>query len=190
MALTPGGGHLGWFHAGRAGTTDRWIKGPVLEWMQLVGEAVERRIGPDPVDVPAAELDPPQLGVVERVPVDVLGGGVLVDPPQHGQRLLVGRAMRSDNLGETLLTKRVALPVFASDALSSVAYAPDEILLTLGLAGVRLARKWNVPHVATYHTHLAAYTHYVPGLSAVDRATHLVPRFVAGLYGKASKQEN
>ncbi len=43
--------------------------------------------------------------------------------------------MRSDRLGETLLPKRVALPVFASDALSSVAYAPDEIFLMLGLAG-------------------------------------------------------
>ncbi len=47
--------------------------------------------------------------------------------------------MRSDRLGETLLPKRLALPVFASDALSSVAYAPDEILLTLGLAGGALA---------------------------------------------------
>ena len=32
--------------------------------------------------------------------------------------------------------RRIALPIFASDALSSVAYAPDEILLTLALAGV------------------------------------------------------
>ena len=47
--------------------------------------------------------------------------------------------MRSDNLGETLLPNRLALPVFASDALSSVAYAPDEIFLTLGLAGGALA---------------------------------------------------
>jgi amino acid transporter len=39
-------------------------------------------------------------------------------------------------MGETLLPKRIALPVFASDALSSVAYAPDEILLTLSLAGL------------------------------------------------------
>ena len=38
--------------------------------------------------------------------------------------------------GETLLPKRIALPVFASDALSSVAYAPDEIFLTLAVAGV------------------------------------------------------
>lgn len=54
--------------------------------------------------------------------------------------------MRSDRLGETLLPKRLALPVFASDALSSVAYAPDEILLTLGLAGGALAatRSWPV----------------------------------------------
>lgn len=44
--------------------------------------------------------------------------------------------MRSDRLGHTLLPKRVALPVFASDALSSVAYAPDEILLTLSIAGL------------------------------------------------------
>ena len=53
--------------------------------------------------------------------------------------MILGRAMRSDRLGETLLPKRLALPVFASDALSSVAYAPDEILLTLGLAGGALA---------------------------------------------------
>jgi len=44
--------------------------------------------------------------------------------------------MRSERLGETLLPKRLALPVFASDALSSVAYAPDEILLTLAAAGL------------------------------------------------------
>lgn len=53
-----------------------------------------------------------------------------------GKRLLLGRPVRSDRLGHTLLPKRIALPVFASDALSSVAYAPDEILLTLSLAGL------------------------------------------------------
>ena len=52
------------------------------------------------------------------------------------KRLLVGRPMRSESLGHTLLPKRIALPVFASDALSSVAYAPDEILLTLSMAGL------------------------------------------------------
>lgn len=54
--------------------------------------------------------------------------------------------MRSDRLGETLLPKRLALPVFASDALSSVAYAPDEIFLTLGFAGGALAltHSWEI----------------------------------------------
>jgi amino acid transporter len=52
------------------------------------------------------------------------------------KRLLLGRALRSDRLGETLLPKKIALPVFASDALSSVAYAPDEIFLTLSAAGL------------------------------------------------------
>ncbi len=54
--------------------------------------------------------------------------------------------MRSDRLGETLLPKKLALPVFASDALSSVAYAPDEIFLTLGFAGGTLAltQSWKI----------------------------------------------
>ncbi|HYN97477.1 MAG TPA: APC family permease, partial [Pilimelia sp.] len=51
------------------------------------------------------------------------------------KRLLLGRPFKSDRLQHTLLPKRIALPVFASDALSSVAYAPDEILLTLSIAG-------------------------------------------------------
>ncbi|WP_456843921.1 APC family permease [Cellulomonas sp. P5_C6] len=57
------------------------------------------------------------------------------DLSDAAKRLLLGRPVRSDLLGHTLLPKRIALPVFASDALSSVAYAPDEILLTLSLAG-------------------------------------------------------
>jgi amino acid transporter len=52
------------------------------------------------------------------------------------KRLLVGRPFRTDRLAHTLLPKRVALPVFASDAMSSVAYAPEEILLTLSVAGI------------------------------------------------------
>jgi len=51
------------------------------------------------------------------------------------KRLLIGRPFRSDRMHHTLLPKRIALPVFASDALSSVAYAPDEILLTLSIGG-------------------------------------------------------
>lgn len=52
------------------------------------------------------------------------------------KRVLVGRPVRSDSVARPLLPKRRALPVFASDALSSVAYAPDEILLMLSIAGL------------------------------------------------------
>src|SRR3954463_13915992 len=46
--------------------------------------------------------------------------------------------MRSAQLGEQLLPKKIALPVFASDALSSVAYATEEILLVLSAGGIAL----------------------------------------------------
>ncbi|NMO89778.1 amino acid permease [Actinomycetospora sp. TBRC 11914] len=52
------------------------------------------------------------------------------------KRLVLGLPFRSDELSDTLLRKRIALPVFASDALSSVAYAPQEVLVTLSLAGL------------------------------------------------------
>ncbi|MEV0083116.1 APC family permease [Saccharopolyspora sp. NPDC050642] len=52
------------------------------------------------------------------------------------KRLIVGRPFRSDRLSHTLLPKRIALPIFSSDAMSSVAYAPEEILLVLSAAGV------------------------------------------------------
>lgn len=52
------------------------------------------------------------------------------------KRLLLGRPFRSDTVGHATLRKRIALPVFASDALSSVAYAPEEIFLVLSLAGL------------------------------------------------------
>ena len=84
------------------------------------------------------------------------------------KRVILGRAMRSDRLGETLLPKRIALPVFASDALSSVAYAPDEIFLTLAAAGGAFAttHSWQiglavvfvmVVVVASYRQNVHAY---------------------------------
>jgi amino acid transporter len=51
------------------------------------------------------------------------------------KRLFVGRPMRTAQLEDTLLPKRLALPVFASDPISSVAYATEQILLVLGAGG-------------------------------------------------------
>ena len=53
------------------------------------------------------------------------------------KRFFVGRAFASNRLEHTLLPKVVALPVFASDALSSVAYATGEILVALSLVTAR-----------------------------------------------------
>ncbi|MGY2067677.1 APC family permease [Blastococcus sp. SYSU DS0619] len=59
----------------------------------------------------------------------------LSDLGQLPKRLVLGRPVRSDRAGESLLPKRLALPIFASDPLSSVAYATQEILIILTLAG-------------------------------------------------------
>ena len=51
------------------------------------------------------------------------------------KRLLFGRPLASEEAGHQLLPKTLALPVFASDALSSNAYATEEIFLVLITAG-------------------------------------------------------
>ncbi|WP_307797380.1 APC family permease [Actinomadura barringtoniae] len=54
------------------------------------------------------------------------------------KRFLVGRPLRNEQMGDTLLPKKLALPVFCSDPLSSVAYATEEILLMLSLGGLAM----------------------------------------------------
>src|SRR5436189_1674437 len=50
------------------------------------------------------------------------------------KRILVGRALRNEQAVHERLSKKVALAVFSSDALSSTAYATEEILLVLAAA--------------------------------------------------------
>src|SRR5947207_8340445 len=52
------------------------------------------------------------------------------------KRLLVGSPIRTERLLHERLTKKTALAVFSSDALSSTAYATEEILLVLAAAYV------------------------------------------------------
>ena len=59
----------------------------------------------------------------------------VVSAPGAVKRLVVGRALRSQQMHETLLPKWLALPVFASDPLSSVAYATEEIVFVLAAGG-------------------------------------------------------
>ena len=60
------------------------------------------------------------------------------------KRLLVGRALSSHSQEHQLLPKSLALPVFSSDTLSSVAYATEEMMLVLITAGVA-ALTWRLP---------------------------------------------
>src|SRR5215467_4318606 len=50
------------------------------------------------------------------------------------KRLLVGSPIRTERLTHERLTKKAALAIFASDALSSTAYATEQILLVLAAA--------------------------------------------------------
>ena len=57
------------------------------------------------------------------------------------KRAIVGSPMPSDAMEETLLRKRLALPIFASDPFSSVAYATEAAMVVLvgtSIAGARL----------------------------------------------------
>ncbi|MFF2753168.1 APC family permease [Psychrobacillus sp. NPDC058041] len=47
------------------------------------------------------------------------------------KRFLIGRPLKSSELGEQKLNKTKALAILSSDALSSVAYGPEQILLVL-----------------------------------------------------------
>lgn len=52
------------------------------------------------------------------------------------KRILLGDPLSSEAADEHLLPKKMALPIFASDALSSVAYAPQELLMILLTGGL------------------------------------------------------
>src|SRR4051794_14094382 len=54
-------------------------------------------------------------------------------------RALIGRPRAAAEMGETLLTKKLALPIFASDPLSSVAYATEAALVVLVGASITAA---------------------------------------------------
>lgn len=58
------------------------------------------------------------------------------DAPPRAKRILIGEPLTSQQVDDQLLPKRMALPIFASDALSSVAYAPQEMVMILLIGGL------------------------------------------------------
>ncbi len=56
-------------------------------------------------------------------------------PKNSIQTLLIGRPLATESAGEQTIGKIVGLAVFSSDAMSSVAYGPQELMLILAAAG-------------------------------------------------------
>src|SRR4051794_12411896 len=63
---------------------------------------------------------------------------------QSFKRLVIGRPIATADEGHQRLSKKIALPVFASDAISSTAYATDEILVVLLLQAKVGSKAWSV----------------------------------------------
>jgi hypothetical protein len=87
MAMTSGGGHLGWFEkSDRMGEVRRWVKKPVLEWLRAVAESIIHEEGHR--GMPLHEVD----GFLKEVGRDDLGcrevddeaGYVIGTEGQHG----------------------------------------------------------------------------------------------------------
>ena len=110
--------------------------------------------GPAPVLPPT----PPETPLVRDIPDDMPMTAAQEVPPSIGKRirrLLYGRPLSSEHMEHTLLSKLVALPVFSSDAISSVAYATQEIILALGAAGL---------YAAGHRAEYTRYTMLITGL--------------------------
>ena len=57
-------------------------------------------------------------------------------PPRSWTSWFIGKPLANQEAPHQTIGKLIGLAVFSSDAMSSVAYAPQEMLLILGAAGV------------------------------------------------------
>ena len=55
----------------------------------------------------------------------------------------------------------------------------------IGFWGARLAKRWDIPHISTFHTHLEHYAHYIPGLSTLEKHAGVLTKIVRRFYDKA-----
>lgn len=85
-----------------------------------------------------------------------------LSPLQKFRRFLLGDPIPTEDAGHTLLPKYLALPVFSSDAISSVAYATQQIVLALGGAGL-----WVASQHGTYTTYTMAVSGAIVALLTI-----------------------
>ena len=55
----------------------------------------------------------------------------------------------------------------------------------IGFWGARLAKRWDIPYISTFHTHLEHYAHYIPGMSTLEKHAGVLTRIVRRFYNKA-----
>ena len=60
-------------------------------------------------------------------------------------KVLIGRPLETRTLAHQVISKKVGLAVFASDAISSTAYATEEILVILALTGTMAYLGLSIP---------------------------------------------
>lgn len=78
----------------------------------------------------------PESTVCSREPTIGVVSLLVTTEVRSPKRWLIGDPLPSDKLEGQLLPKHLALPIFASDALSSVAYGPQEMFMILTLGGL------------------------------------------------------
>ncbi len=71
----------------------------------------------------------------QEEPVNVFEGTTGHKPKPSIQSLLIGKPLPTAEAGEQTIGKFVGLAVFSSDAMSSVAYGPQELMMILAAAG-------------------------------------------------------
>ena len=108
---------------------------------------VERVRGSRPGDV-AVKVHRPEFEGFERVGRGRLEARLELEKPKGAfgwlRRILIGNPIHTAREHEERLSKKKAIAVFSSDALSSVAYAPQETLIILLAAGTA-AIAWSLP---------------------------------------------
>ncbi|MDZ4832721.1 MAG: APC family permease [Candidatus Melainabacteria bacterium] len=85
-----------------------------------------------------------------------------LSPVQKFRHAILGDPISTEDAGHTLLPKHLALPVFSSDAISSVAYATQQIVLALGGAGL-----WVASQQSTYTTYTMGVSAAIVALLAI-----------------------
>ena len=92
------------------------------------------------------------------------------------KRLLIGRPKKNRDLKNEKITKFKALAILSSDALSSVAYGPEQILITLSVVGA-VASWYTLPIAAGVLILLAAL------ILSYRQVIYAYPKGGRGIYG-------